>query len=70
MYRKLGIGKALFHFCCKTAKAKNCARFEWAVLRWNEQALKFYEKSGAKPLNDWISYRMDEKEIKEFLKKR
>jgi RimJ/RimL family protein N-acetyltransferase len=35
------------------AVERNCARFEWSVLDWNEPAIRFYEKMGATVYNDW-----------------
>ena len=31
---------------------------EWAVLDWNESAIKFYERLGARPNSDWTIYRL------------
>ncbi len=53
-----GIGKALLVFLARLAKERNCGRFEWAVLNWNEPAIEFYNKLGAVPLHDWTSFRM------------
>jgi hypothetical protein len=38
---------------------RDCGRFEWIALRWNESALKFYENLGARVLNEWAMLRMD-----------
>ena len=59
-YRKRGIGFALFRKCVDIAITKGCGRMEWAVLTWNEKALKFYEKLGAKLMSDWYVCRLDE----------
>jgi hypothetical protein len=32
-------------------------RVEWAVLDWNGQAIDFYRKLGASPLEGWTRYR-------------
>jgi RimJ/RimL family protein N-acetyltransferase len=37
---------------------RNCGRFEWAVLDWNEQAIAFYRGLGATVLPDWRIVRM------------
>ena len=58
-YRKQGIGKELFSHAILEASARGCCRMEWEVLRWNEPALRFYEKSGATRLDDWGSYRLN-----------
>jgi GNAT superfamily N-acetyltransferase len=56
--RGLGIGKALLAELAALARARGCARFEWAVLDWNEPALRFYESLGARVLSDWRICRM------------
>ncbi|HEV2226434.1 MAG TPA: GNAT family N-acetyltransferase [Nitrososphaerales archaeon] len=58
--RKRGVGLALFKRCVDEAVAKGCGRMEWAVLTWNEKALRFYERLGAKRQSDWYTYRLDE----------
>jgi GNAT superfamily N-acetyltransferase len=55
--RTKGTGKLFFKELVKAAKKENCGRMEWCVLDWNKNAIKFYNKLGAKPLNDWIYYR-------------
>ena len=60
-YRRRGAGFALFRRCVEEAIKRRCGRMEWAVLTWNEKALEFYEKLGAKRLDDWYVYRLDEK---------
>jgi len=62
-YRKLGIGFSLFRKCVEIAVAEGCGRMEWAVLTWNEKALRFYERMGARRMSDWYVYRLDEKAL-------
>ncbi len=62
-YRKKSVGFALFRKCVDEAISKGCGRMEWTVLTWNEKALKFYEKLGARKLSDWYSYRLDERAL-------
>ena len=64
-YRKKGVGKSLMKYCIKIAYKQGCQRIEWAALTWNP-ARKFYKKLGAKPLNDWVLYRLSGKKLKEF----
>ncbi len=59
-YRKLGVGFALFRRCVDLAISSGCGRMEWAVLTWNEKAIRFYDKLGARRLSDWYVYRLDE----------
>jgi GNAT superfamily N-acetyltransferase len=53
-----GVGRALLGHLARLAIARGCGRFEWAVLNWNEPAIKFYESLGAKPMNEWTVYRV------------
>ncbi len=57
-YRKMGVGKALFDFIKAEAKNSGCGRIEFTVLKWNKLAQDFYEKNGAKNLNNWLIYRI------------
>lgn len=66
--RGSGAGKALLKYLAKIALDKNCGRFEWSVLDWNEPAIKFYESIGAKPQHEWVGYRLEGKEIEDFAK--
>jgi len=36
---------------------------EWAVLNWNEPAIKFYRALGAKPMDEWTVFRLTPEEI-------
>lgn len=66
--RGTGAGFALYTEIIKQGKKDNVRRIEWNVLDWNENAIKFYEKSGAKILKDWYVVQMDEIGINNFLK--
>lgn len=57
-FRGRGIGQALLTYLTKLAKERNCGRLEWAVLDWNEPAIKFYKTLGAVPLDDWTVFRL------------
>jgi len=56
-YRGRGIGTAFFKKCAYIAKENKCGRMEWIVLDWNP-ARKFYDQMGAKPMKEWIIYRL------------
>lgn len=56
-YRGHGVGKALLIYLAQLAKARGCGRFEWAVLDWNEPAIKFYRSLGAAPMAEWTVFR-------------
>ena len=63
--RSRGVGEALMAALAKEALARNAWRVEWAVLDWNEGAIRFYHRLGAKP-NDWLRYGLDEGEIRKL----
>ena len=52
-HRGRGVGRALLAALAAVARARSCGRFEWAVLDWNESAIRFYESLGATVLPDW-----------------
>jgi GNAT superfamily N-acetyltransferase len=56
--RGKGHGKALLFALARLAVERCCTRVEWMVLNWNESALRFYQKLGAVPLDEWTSYRL------------
>jgi GNAT superfamily N-acetyltransferase len=51
--RGAGVGRALLIRLAALARERGCGRFEWAVLDWNESAIKFYQALGAQVLPDW-----------------
>ena len=57
-YRGHGFGKALLTHLAALAVARGCGRFEWSVLDWNEPAIGFYKKLGAKPMDAWTIFRV------------
>lgn len=58
-FRSRGIGKALFAQLSRVAIERGCARFEWSVLDWNQPAIDFYKKAGARPHPEWIRFRLE-----------
>jgi GNAT superfamily N-acetyltransferase len=65
-YRGVGGGKALLKYLANIAVSKECGRFEWSVLDWNEPAIQFYESIGAKPQKEWVGYRLTGKALEAF----
>jgi len=61
--RSHGIGRALLRELACIARARDCGRMEWAVLDWNEPALRFYQSLGARPMKEWIVHRLTRPEI-------
>lgn len=57
-FRGQGIGHELLSHLARLALERGCGRFEWAVLDWNEPAIRFYERLGATAMTDWTVYRV------------
>lgn len=68
--RGTGLGYALYSEIIKQGKKDNVRRIEWNVLDWNTPAIEFYEKSGAKILDDWRVVQMNEEAINYFVENR
>jgi GNAT superfamily N-acetyltransferase len=65
-WRKHGIGHALLAALARIAIDRGCGRMEWAVLNWNEPALRVYRGIGAQPLDDWTVYRLTGESLTEL----
>jgi len=65
--RGKGAGKALLKAVGRVARDQGCGRYEWSVLRWNTPSIEFYEACGAKPLDEWVGYRMDRAALEAFV---
>ena len=65
-FRGRGIGRAMLAFLASLAVERNCGRLEWAVLDWNRRAIDFYRSLGARPLNEWIIYRLTGRELEDL----
>jgi GNAT superfamily N-acetyltransferase len=62
--RSHGIGGILLSFLAKLAADRGCGRLEWSVLLWNEDAIRFYKRLGATPMNEWTVFRIAGKTLK------
>lgn len=65
-HRGCGAGKALLQHLARIAVARGCGRFEWAVLDWNQPAIDFYESFGARPQDEWTTYRLTGQALLDF----
>jgi GNAT superfamily N-acetyltransferase len=63
-FRGRGIGKALLATVARRAVERGCGRLEWSVLHWNAPAIGFYRSLGARPMDEWTVYRIDDKPLK------
>jgi len=53
-FRRQGYGRELVEHL----RSRTDGRVEWAVLDWNHEAIAFYERLGASPLEGWTTYRI------------
>lgn len=67
--RGLGIGEGLFNTVVKYANEIGAKRMSWEVLDWNQPAFDFYNKKGAKMMDDWRVVHLDEQGINNYLSK-
>ena len=62
-FRGKGIAATLMAYLADVAIQNKCGRFEWMVLEWNESAIGFYERLGAKALTEWRIHRLEEAQL-------
>ncbi|HKO37071.1 MAG TPA: GNAT family N-acetyltransferase [Solirubrobacterales bacterium] len=58
-HRRGGIGRAVMEHLAQLVLERGHVRLEWVALDWNEPALNFYEKLGARRLDDWVVHRLE-----------
>ncbi|CAN5690381.1 GNAT family N-acetyltransferase [soil metagenome] len=64
--RRHGVGSAVFRFLAGEAARRGCGRMEWTVLDWNQLAIDFYEKLGARRMREWHAYRLTADQLREL----
>lgn len=62
-FRAMGLGRSFFRELARLAQKRDCGRMEWWVLDWNEPAIAFYKKMGARPMDEWTVQRLTRAEI-------
>ena len=65
-HRSAGIGQALLAHLAALARQRDCGRFEWSVLDWNVDAIRFYERMGATLLPEWRLCRVTGDALRDF----
>jgi GNAT superfamily N-acetyltransferase len=69
-HRRGGIGLAVMEHLAGIAAERDYARLEWCALEWNEPALNFHAKLGARRLDDWRMLRLEEDGIRQLAARR
>jgi GNAT superfamily N-acetyltransferase len=63
-HRRGGIGRAVMERLAQIAQERGHVRFEWVALDWNEPAIDFYDGLGAKRLEGWRMFRLEQDGIR------
>jgi len=63
LFRKRGLGRRLIEAVARIGVERNCGRFEWTALKWNERALEFYHGLGAQTMDKWVLLRVNPEEL-------
>ena len=58
-FRGSGLGRHLMAALARIAVQRDCGRFEWSVLDWNEPAIGFYRRIGATGMDEWTVQRLE-----------
>jgi GNAT superfamily N-acetyltransferase len=62
-FRNRGAGRQLIEAVAQIGVERNCGRFEWTALDWNEHALDFYRRLGAQRRDEWVLLRMNSAQL-------
>ncbi|NNJ88516.1 MAG: GNAT family N-acetyltransferase [Eudoraea sp.] len=66
--RGMGLGTDLLAKVVQYGHEIKAKRISWEVLDWNEPAISFYERKGAKVMRDWDVVQLDEQGILNFIR--
>ena len=61
-------GKALLLNIARRAAMEGCGRMEWSVLDWNTPSIEFYKSLGAKAMEEWTVFRLDEMALNKLVR--
>ena len=61
--RSRGVGEALMAALAREAVSRGALRLEWVVLDWNVDAIRFYERLGARHPSEWIKYALEDEAL-------
>jgi GNAT superfamily N-acetyltransferase len=57
-FRRYGLGRLLLARLAQIAVERGYGRVEWTVLNWNTPSIEFYKALGAKPMDEWMLFRL------------
>ena len=59
-----GSARRCWRSLARLAVERGCGRLEWSVLDWNAPAIAFYRALGARPMDEWTVYRLDDEPLR------
>jgi GNAT superfamily N-acetyltransferase len=65
-FRKRGIAHQLIEAVARVGVKRDCGRYEWMALNWNEPALQVYRKLGARTMSEWVLLRMNRAQLQQL----
>jgi GNAT superfamily N-acetyltransferase len=65
-FRRIGLARALLGTLARECVRCGYSRLNWSVLDWNSPAIALYDAIGARPMTDWIGYRVSGPELSEL----
>ena len=68
--RGRGHGKGLIRELARITVERGCGRLEWCCLDWNRSSIDFYLSLGAKPMDEWTTYRLSGDQLIDFAKRK
>ena len=63
-FRARGLGMRLIKEVARVGVERNCGRYEWVALDWNEKALEIYRKLGARTMDEWVMHRLNAEQLR------
>jgi GNAT superfamily N-acetyltransferase len=69
-YRGRGHGKGLIRELARITVERGCGRLEWCCLDWNRSSIDFYLSLGAKPMDEWTTYRLSGDQLIDFAERK
>jgi GNAT superfamily N-acetyltransferase len=68
--RSRGVGEALMAALAREALTRNALRLEWVVLDWNDRAMRFYDRLGARRPHEWIKFSLEAEALENLARSR
>ena len=67
--RSRGVGEALMAALAREVVSRGALRLEWSVLDWNERAIRFYDRVGARRPHEWIKYALEDEALENLARR-